>query len=99
VLAGFALALVLGLTPRGGTRADCPDGQGLVVLHFNDFHGQLAPFPDPQTQALVAGVARLAEAVGQVRAEAKGRPVVLLFGGDLLQGTVTSSLCSSAAPT
>ena len=92
MLAGFVLALLLGLALQGGAWADCPDGQGLILLHFNDFHGQLAPFPDPQTQAQVAGIARLAAAAAQVRAEAQGRPVVLLFGGDLLQGTVTSSL-------
>ena len=38
------------------------------------------------------GIARLAATVAQVRAERPGRPVLLLFGGDLLQGTVTSSL-------
>lgn len=91
-LTRLALVLVLGLAVRGGAWADCPDGQGLTLLHFNDFHGQLEPYADPQTQTQVAGIARLAAAVGQVRAEAKEHPVLLLFAGDLLQGTVTSSL-------
>ncbi|MFO1372667.1 MAG: bifunctional UDP-sugar hydrolase/5'-nucleotidase, partial [Candidatus Competibacteraceae bacterium] len=64
----------------------------LTVLHFNDFHGQLEPFTDPTTGASVGGIARLASAVQAVRAEAPQRPVILLFAGDMLQGTVTSSL-------
>ena len=91
-LASIAFALLLVLTGQGRAGADCVDGQGLTLLHFNDFHGQLEPYADPQTQDKVAGIARLAEAVGRVRVEARDRPVVLLFGGDLLQGTVTSSL-------
>jgi len=61
-------------------------------LHFNDFHGQLEPYSEPETTASVGGIARLATAVEKVRAEDPGRPVLLLFAGDLLQGTVTSSL-------
>ncbi len=95
-LVGLVGAFLLALVLLGRAGAECLDGQGLILLHFNDFHGQLEPYPDPQTQtqtqAQVAGIARLAEAVAQVRAEAQDRPVVLLFGGDLLQGTVTSSL-------
>jgi len=88
----LALTLLLGLTVQGRAWAHCPDGQGLILLHFNDFHGQLEPYTDPETQARVAGIARLAAAVKQVRAESRERPVVLLFAGDLLQGTLTSSL-------
>lgn len=64
----------------------------LTVLHFNDFHGQLEAFTDSATGASVGGIARLAGAVQAVRAEDPQRPVILLFAGDLLQGTVTSSL-------
>ena len=90
----WALLLMplLVLAPLGGVRAGCTDGQGLILLHFNDFHGQLEPYTEAQTQAEVGGIARLATAVGQVRAQAGERAVLLLFGGDLLQGTVTSSL-------
>jgi 5'-nucleotidase / UDP-sugar diphosphatase len=91
---GFSCLLVLACTLgwRAPSWAACIEGQGLALLHFNDFHGQLEPYPDPQTQAEVGGIARLAAAVAAVRAEDPARPVVLLFAGDLLQGTVTSSL-------
>jgi 2',3'-cyclic-nucleotide 2'-phosphodiesterase (5'-nucleotidase family) len=61
-------------------------------LHFNDFHGQLAPYHDRQDGTERGGIARLAATVAAVRAEAPERPVLLLFAGDLLQGTLTSSL-------
>lgn len=91
-LARLVLALVLGLAGAGLARAECPQGQGLTLLHFNDFHGQLEPYADPAGTPEVAGLARLTAAVESARAEGSGRPVVLLFGGDLLQGTLTSSL-------
>ncbi|MBK1649032.1 bifunctional metallophosphatase/5'-nucleotidase [Rhabdochromatium marinum] len=68
----------------------------LTLLHFNDFHGQLDPVenPDdsPTTSGHLGGIARLAGLVQSIRAEEPTRPVVLLFGGDLLQGTVTSTV-------
>lgn len=72
--------------------AACVDGQELRLMHFNDFHGQLEPYAEPGSPDKVAGIARLATAVAAARAEEPGRPVLLLFAGDLLQGTVTSSL-------
>jgi len=88
----FFLVLFLTLAFDGIASATCVEGQRLTLLHFNDFHGQLEPFVDPETAASVGGIARLASAVEQVRAEDAERPVLLLFAGDLLQGTVTSSL-------
>jgi 5'-nucleotidase / UDP-sugar diphosphatase len=86
------LFLLLMLALDGVAGAACVEGQRLALLHFNDFHGQLEPYTDPETTASVGGIARLAAAVQQVRAEDPDRPVLLLFAGDLLQGTVTSSL-------
>lgn len=86
------LLVILTLACAGVAGASCEEGQRLVLLHFNDFHGQLEPYSDPETAASVGGIARLADAVERVRAEDSGRPVLLLFAGDLLQGTVTSSL-------
>jgi len=83
------LALACALAWQATARAACVEGQGLTLLHFNDFHGQIEPYPDPRTQAEVGGIARLATAVAAVRAEDPDRPVILLFAGDLLQGTVT----------
>jgi 2',3'-cyclic-nucleotide 2'-phosphodiesterase (5'-nucleotidase family) len=72
--------------------AACLDGQRLTLLHFNDFHGQLQPYVDPEMAASVGGIARLSTTIERVRGEDPKRPVLLLFGGDLLQGTVTSTL-------
>jgi len=88
----FCLVLFLTLACGGVAGATCAEGQRLALLHFNDFHGQLEPYTDPETHASVGGIARLAAAVEKVRAEDSGRAILLLFAGDLLQGTVTSSL-------
>jgi len=88
----FFLFLFLTLTFEGVAGATCVDGQRLALLHFNDFHGQLGSYTDPETRASVGGIARLAATVEKVRAEDPGRPILLLFAGDLLQGTLTSSL-------
>lgn len=64
----------------------------LTILHFNDFHGQLEPVRDPATGRFEGGIARLAGLVGAIRAERPERPVLVLFAGDLLQGTVTSTV-------
>jgi 5'-nucleotidase / UDP-sugar diphosphatase len=64
----------------------------LTILHFNDFHGQLEPVRDPATGQMRGGIARLAGAIAAVRAEEPHRPVLVLFAGDLLQGTVTSTV-------
>lgn len=85
------LALAATLLWQTGLAA-CQDGQKLRLLHFNDFHGQLEAYAEPGHPDKVAGIARLAAAVAAARAEDPSRPVLLLFAGDLLQGTVTSSL-------
>jgi len=88
----FCLVLFLTLACGRVATATCTEGQHLTLLHFNDFHGQLEPYTDPETHTSVGGIARLAAAVEKVRAEDPGRALLLLFSGDLLQGTVTSSL-------
>ncbi len=64
----------------------------LTILHFNDFHGQLEPFEDRFTGRAAGGIARLIGAIRAVRAEEPRRPVLVLFAGDMLQGTVTSTV-------
>ena len=73
-------------------RAACEPGQALTLLHFNDIHGQLESYEDPRDGTERGGIARLAATVAGIRAGDPSRPVVLLFAGDLLQGTLTSSL-------
>jgi 2',3'-cyclic-nucleotide 2'-phosphodiesterase (5'-nucleotidase family) len=83
--------LLVGLAPTPAWPA-CEPEETLTLLHFNDFHGQLEPYTDPHDGTERGGIARLAATVAEVRAEDPSRPVVLLFAGDLLQGTLTSSL-------
>jgi len=85
-----ASLLLLATLITGLARADA--GLPLTILHFNDFHGQLDPVADPTTGRRIGGIARLAGLVGTIRAEDPKRPVLLLFAGDLLQGTVTSTV-------
>lgn len=92
VILGSCLLLGALLSPVPA-RAACDPGQALTLLHFNDIHGQLEPYEDPRGGTERGGIARLAATVAEVRAEDPSRPVVLLFAGDLLQGTLTSSLC------
>jgi len=75
-----------------GAGAGAGEPLPLTILHFNDFHGQLEPVKDPQSGRSAGGIARLAGLVGSIRAEQPERPVLLLFAGDLLQGTVTSTV-------
>ena len=82
--------LLLAILNAGPARAD--EGLPLTILHFNDFHGQLDPVPDSTTGRRLGGIARLAGLVRSIRAEDPERPVLLLFAGDLLQGTVTSTV-------
>lgn len=81
----LAWAVLGGLVHAGGAHS-------LTILHFNDLHGQLEPVDDPVSGRALGGIARLAGAVQVIRAEVSPQPVVLLFGGDLLQGTVTSTV-------
>jgi len=85
LLLGASLGL-LGVPARAG------EPLPLTILHFNDLHGQLEPLEDRALGKTLGGVARLAGAVRAIRAEDPGRPVIVLFGGDLLQGTVTSTV-------
>ncbi|KAA6187704.1 bifunctional metallophosphatase/5'-nucleotidase [Thiohalocapsa marina] len=66
-------------------------GQRLTILHFNDFHGQLQPMAAAPGLPSRGGIARLASAVQAVRSQEATAPVLLLFAGDLLQGTPTST--------
>jgi len=66
----------------------------LTLLHTNDEHSQLLPFPladdaPDRAGSAVGGFARLAAAVEAVRAEADPqlRPVLLVSAGDFLGGT------------
>lgn len=58
----------------------------ITVLHTNDTHSRLDPFPDDGGRnAGLGGVAARAETIRQIRAEAEN--VLLLDAGDIFQGT------------
>jgi 5'-nucleotidase len=76
-------ALAVGALPRGvfGQRET-----RLVVLHTNDTHSRIDPFPsDAGSNAGLGGAARRATLVRRVRAEHDN--VLLLDSGDIFQGT------------
>lgn len=88
---------LLGTSPLGSLAADNSDEDGgrtrFTVLHTNDEHSHLIPFPvvndHPERGGTArGGFARLAGAVRQVRNEkqAAGDDVVLLSAGDLISG-------------
>lgn len=58
----------------------------LTILHTNDMHSQIDPFPDNHpTNAGKGGLARLSGMIQQVRAQQAN--VLLLDSGDMFQGT------------
>jgi 5'-nucleotidase / UDP-sugar diphosphatase len=87
----LSLLLLAAVVP-GGAGAGCDPADALTLLHFNDFHGQLEPYQDPRDGVERGGIARLAATLDAIRAEDPERPLMLLFAGDVLQGTLTSSL-------
>lgn len=62
------------------------DATSLVILHTNDVHSRLEPFPmDGGRNQGLGGVAARAELIKQIRAE--NEHVLLLDAGDIFQGT------------
>jgi len=64
--------------------AEKPRSRKLVILHTNDVHSRLDPFPDGQ-YAGMGGVASRAALVSRIRSEEEH--VLLLDAGDIFQGT------------
>jgi len=78
--AGAALAPVRPLA------AVAPEATKLVILHTNDTHSRIDPFPDDGGRyANLGGVARRARMIADVRA--RHEHVLLLDSGDIFQGT------------
>ncbi len=70
----------------GAYRSPVGGASRLVVLHTNDTHSRLDPFPeDGGPFAGLGGAARRAELVGRIRAA--NEHVLLLDSGDIFQGT------------
>lgn len=74
----------LSLGPQAWGQAG-PQEQRLVVLHTNDTHSRIDPFPAGRTWGGLGGVARRAALIEQLRQE--NEHVLLLDAGDIFQGT------------
>ncbi|MFC6997679.1 bifunctional metallophosphatase/5'-nucleotidase [Rufibacter roseus] len=82
-VAGTAGLSLLGL-PGLGMAASCPIK--LTILHTNDQHSRIEPFPnDGRKYGGMGGMARRASLVKQIRAQEPN--VLLLDAGDIWQGT------------
>ncbi|MBK0401971.1 metallophosphatase [Adhaeribacter sp. BT258] len=63
-----------------------PKNKKLVILHTNDTHSRIDPFPsDGRANGGMGGMARRASLIKQIRAKEKN--VLLLDSGDIFQGT------------
>lgn len=68
-------------------------GPKLRIISTNDFHGALAPGPDPQGGVIRGGAAYVATAIEKARSECAGECVsILVDAGDIFQGTALSNL-------
>ncbi|WP_375417113.1 bifunctional metallophosphatase/5'-nucleotidase [uncultured Hymenobacter sp.] len=66
--------------------AASPTPRRLTILHTNDLHSRIEPFPDNGGQwAGLGGMARRATMISQIRAQEPN--VLLLDSGDIFQGT------------
>lgn len=82
-LTGAAL-LASSLLPYNAFAAN--ENRQLTILHTNDVHSRLEPFPqDGSRNAGMGGVAARAAIINQIRTEASN--VLLLDAGDIFQGT------------
>ena len=62
------------------------DVRRLTILHTNDVHSRIDPFPmDGGRNQGLGGVVRRSKLIENIRAE--GNPVLLLDAGDIFQGT------------
>ena len=91
---------VLGLSAllaAGAASASPPESKRvlLTILHSGDLHGRVNPVDALADEDLGGGLARVATAVKEIRAE--GRPVLLLDSGDTIQGSPEQALAFAAS--
>ncbi len=84
-------AVIGSVAPNALAHKATPKPVSLTILHTNDVHSRLDPFPmDGGRNAGKGGIARRATLIGRIRAEpVEGRPrnVLLFDAGDIFQGT------------
>lgn len=62
------------------------DYKKLVILHTNDWHSRIEPFPDDNSRnANLGGISRRAKLIENIRQEEKN--ILLVDAGDIFQGT------------
>lgn len=99
-IVGFVLALLAACAP--------PEPLKLTILHHNDFHSRLQPVnrfdstclpAEAQRNECFGGIARLAAVIEREKAaaQAQGRQVLVLFGGDTFQGSLFYTRYKGAA--
>src|SRR5690606_30016277 len=83
---GFSAATLLALGLNSASVFAKDDLRKLTILHTNDVHSRIDPFPlDGSRNAGKGGVAPRAALINKIRAEEKN--VLLLDAGDIYQGT------------
>lgn len=96
----FAFAVTIGLFSSAvfaqeheGKCADCKSCLTLVIVHDNDFHGNLKPLKDKRISKtdLVGGSAYIAAMIEDIREKYPGK-VLVLDAGDIAQGTPISNI-------
>ena len=81
-----ASSVVLGLSNIGINTIISPETKKITILHTNDVHSHIDPFPaDHPRNANMGGVARRASLIESIRKEEEN--VLLLDAGDIFQGT------------
>jgi 5'-nucleotidase len=83
ISAGAALATLAGIPLDAFAKKDLVK---IIILHTNDVHSHIEPFPDNDPKyAGMGGVAQRAAMINKIRSEEKN--VLLLDVGDIFQGT------------
>jgi 2',3'-cyclic-nucleotide 2'-phosphodiesterase (5'-nucleotidase family) len=83
----FAVSLILALAmPLPSSTVMAADEITFTILHTNDFHGNLEPAGSNP------GAARVAQVVNDVRTSEGASDVLLMDGGDIMQGTLLSNI-------
>lgn len=85
-LVPLLLAVTTILPPPRGVAASYIDEPDLVIIHINDFHGQVLPLRAPSPRGGVLALAREVEAQ-RARARRLGAKFLFTDGGDWFQGT------------
>ena len=78
--------IVTGTNPAWAFRSFKPESKKLTILHTNDFHSRIDPFPPGSGRnSLQGGVARKSTLIQQIRE--KEENLLLFDSGDVFQGT------------